>query len=263
MIIDTHCHLIDDAFVGEVDAVIERARQADVRKMVLACCDEKEIEPIAELCRRYPDTLYPTIGIHPENMADDIDKQLSLVKSLLDKSEGIVAIGEVGIDLHWDKTRLDDQKKLLVAQTEWAIERDLPMILHIRDAMPEYLALLKDTLYNIARTKGKTLRGILHCYSGSADQAIKAQNYGDFLIGIGGTVTYKKSLVPDVAKAIGLGRIVLETDAPYLAPMPNRGKRNEPAYTRLTCEWLAGLFGCSAEEVAVRTTANAKRILNI
>lgn len=263
LIIDTHCHLIDEAFAGEVDAIIKRSVDAGVGKIVLACCDETEIAPIQDLCGKYPGILYPTIGIHPENMAAEITSQLKATKSILDKTPGICAIGEVGIDLHWDKSRLEDQITVLTEQVNWALDLDLPLLLHIRDAMPEFLDLLKHTLYNNARAKGKQIKGILHCYSGTADEAIEAMKYGDFMIGIGGTLTYKKSQVPEVARAIGLEHIVLETDAPYLAPVPNRGKRNEPAYTALTCQHLADIMNCSMEQVADITTHNAYSTLKL
>lgn len=265
MIIDTHCHLIDEAFTDDVEACIVRAQEAGVAKMVLACCDENEFPQIMELCQRHPGVLYPSIGIHPENMAQDIDRQASQVKQQLDNylqtHEWRLPIGEIGLDLHWDKTRLTDQISLLFHQLEWAQQYNLPVLLHIRDAMPEFLHMLS-TLWN--DHKGTlSLRGILHCYSGTAQQALEAMQYGDFYIGIGGTVTYKKSQVPEVAQAVGLGRIVLETDAPYLAPVPERGHRNEPAYTAHTARYLATLFGVTPEHVAEVTTANAQRVLGI
>lgn len=264
MLIDTHCHLIDDAFQNDVDEVVHNAATNGVQKMVLACCDEKEYQPILQLCSRYPKQLYPTIGIHPENMATDIQLQFSSLFEQANKNPSpIVAVGEVGIDLHWDKSRFTDQLWLLEAQVNWALEHDLPILFHIRDAMAEFLNLCHDTLYNNARAKGKTMRGILHCYSGTTEQANEALKYGDFLFGIGGTLTYKKSKVPEVAQSIGLSRIVLETDAPYLAPVPHRGHRNEPAYTADTCRFMAELFHTDYETVAQVTTSNARQLLNI
>ena len=143
------------------------------------------------------------------------------------------------------------------------MERDLPVLLHIRDAMTEFLELCRTTLATMSQSNGKRLRGILHCYSGTVEQAKESLLYGEFKFGIGGTLTYKKSAVPDVARAIGLERIVLETDAPYLAPVPHRGHRNEPAYTAVTCQALADLFGISADEVARITTANAATLLRL
>ena len=266
MIIDTHCHLIDEAFSEDVDAVIGHAQEAGVRKMILACCDEGEFPQIMALCQRYPDTLYPIIGIHPENIAQDVQAQFDqLYNNIYDSTAtpAIRAVGEIGIDLHWDKTRLDDQLWILTAQVDWALEHDLPILLHIRDAMSPFLEHCRTTLYPLAQDKGKQLRGILHCYSGTIDEAQEAQKYGDFLLGIGGTLTYKKSSVPDMVKAVGIDHLVLETDAPYLAPMPHRGHRNEPAYTALTCQALAEILNIFPQEVAEITTRNAMELLNI
>lgn len=281
MLIDTHCHLIDEAFASDVEACIVRAQEAGVGQMVLACCDETEFPQILELCAKHPGVLYPSIGIHPENMAADVDEQLDKIQQLLEdylqaqteaseqkgqasteaSTQYRLPIGEIGIDLHWDKTRLPDQIKILCQQLEWASRYDLPVLLHIRDAMPEFLRVL-ERLWN-DRHGAIRLRGILHCYSGTALEAREAMKYGDFYIGIGGTVTYKKSLVPEVAKAVGLERIVLETDAPYLAPVPERGHRNEPAFTAHTARYLATLFETTPEQVAEVTTSNARRLLGL
>lgn len=267
MIIDTHCHLIDEAFQSDVDEVVYNAKAAGVEKMLLACCDEKEYPLILDLCNRYPGVLYPTIGIHPENMAQDVQAQFANLFSNPEtstrNSSPLTAVGEIGIDLHWDKSRLDDQLWLLEAQVNWALDHNLPILLHIRDAMEEFLDLCRRTLLNNARAKGRQMRGILHCYSGNAQQADEALQYGDFYFGIGGTVTYKKSLVPEVARHIGLSRIVLETDAPYLAPVPHRGRRNEPAYTADTCRTLAEILGTTFEKVAEQTTSNARQLFGI
>lgn len=264
MLIDTHCHLIDEAFAEDVEACIVRAREADVCKIMQACCDENEFSHILEMSDKHPDVLYTSIGIHPENLAEDVSIQLATTEQLLkDNLSKIDAIGEIGLDLYWDKSRIDDQIVALEKQLLWAADYDLPVLLHIRNAMTEFLDLMRHTIYPILKKKGKTLRGILHCYSGTAEEAQEALTLGDFLFGIGGTLTYKKSKVPEVVLAIGLDRIVLETDAPYLAPMPHRGKRNEPAYTALTAQFLAALFRVPLKEVEEKTTCNAIRMLGI
>ncbi len=277
-IIDTHCHLIDEAFTSDVEACILRAQEAGVHKILLACCDETEFPRIIELCAKHPGVLFPSIGIHPENMATDIDAQLSATKRLLDayclSSEGVqirsLPIGEIGIDLHWDKTRFEDQKKILKAQFDWALEYDLPVLLHIRDAMQEFLDFLRLYLLNLKEEQADNkragrdrLRGILHCYSGNIEEAREAMQLGDFMIGVGGTLTYKKSKVPEIVKAIGIDHIVLETDAPYLAPIPHRGRRNEPSYTADTARFLSELLDLPLEEVAKTTTRNAEKLLGI
>ncbi len=275
-IIDTHCHLISKAFASDVEACIVRAQEAGVRKMLLACCDETEFPLIMELCSKHPGVLFPSIGIHPENMADDIEAQLAATKRLLDSycrpTDGQpsrkLPIGEIGFDLYWDKTRFADQQRILQVQFDWALAYGLPVLLHIREAMQEFLDFLHHYLLNIYREGGDTakaprLKGILHCYSGTAQQAREAMELGDFMIGVGGTLTYKNSQVPDVVKAIGIERIVLETDSPYLAPIPHRGHRNEPSYTLDTARFLAELLDLPLEEVARTTTANAEKLLGI
>lgn len=260
-IIDTHCHLIDEAFKDDVEAVIDNAISAGVTRMILASCDNNECLEILALSKKHIGTLYPTIGIHPENIADDYKAQLKEFHELLaaNKDE-FLAIGEIGLDLHWDSSKLEQQKEILADQIKAANECNLPVLLHIRDAMPEFLEVLKNLYSN--DLNGQKLRGIMHCYSGTIEQYEEAQKYADFLIGVGGTCTYKKSKVPEVAKHVGLNRIVLETDAPYLAPVPHRGQRNEPAYTAITAKFLADLFETSVEEVASITTHNAELLFN-
>ena len=261
MIIDTHCHLIDEAFTSDVEACILNAQAAGVERIMQACCDETEFPLILALSQKHPGVLYNSIGIHPENMATDIHAQLGKIGQLLREHRAeIHAVGEIGLDLYWDKSRLEDQCTVLEQQMLWAAEHDLPVLLHIREAMPQFLDLMRTRIYNKVSAQGKRVRGILHCYSGTAEEAQEALQYGDFWFGIGGTLTYKKSKVPEVAKAIGLQRIVLETDAPYLSPMPHRGKRNEPAYTALTAQFLAELLGTSRQEVETVTTANALQL---
>lgn len=260
MIIDTHCHLIDDAFTEDVEQVIGNAVEAGVDKMILACCDNNEYSQIRELCAKHPSALYPTIGIHPENMAEDVDEQLGIFEQLIRRDhKELIAVGEIGIDLHWDKTRLEDQKKVLARQMFLALEYDLPVLLHVRDAMPEFLEMLH-AIYNNVTPLGLHLRGILHCYSGTIEEAEEAMTMGDFWLGIGGTVTYKKSDRIEIVKHFGLDRIVLETDAPYLAPVPHRGKRNKPAYTSDVAGYIANALGLTKEEVAEKTSKNAETL---
>lgn len=264
MLIDTHCHLIDEAFTKDVEACVVRAQQANVGKIMQACCDETEFSQILQLSEKYPDVLFTSIGIHPENLAPDVKEQLKREHQLLvDNRHRIKAIGEIGLDLYWDKSRIADQRLALEQQLLWSAEYGLPVLLHIREAMPEFLNLLHNTNDTILKRNKTRIRGILHCYSGTAEEALEALKYGDFLFGIGGTVTYKRSKVSKVALALGLDKIVLETDAPYLAPVPHRGKRNEPAYTALTAQYLATLFDVPLEEVEAITTRNAIKMLSI
>ena len=261
MIIDTHCHLTDASFADDVDAVIARARAAGVERMVLACCSAAELPDLLALCRRYPGVLYPALGLHPENLPTDAwHTELDALAALLAQhADALIAIGEVGLDLHWDPHRIDDQRAALSEQVRWAIDRDLPVLFHVRDAMPAFLGELP--IYNrYAREHGRRLRGVLHCYSGTAAEALEALRWGDFWFGIGGILTYKRSTLPDVARALGLDRLLLETDAPYLAPVPHRGHRNEPAYTADTARALADVLGTTVRTVAEVTTRNAENL---
>lgn len=263
-IIDTHCHLIDDAFADDVDEVVLHAKEAGVKKMLLACCNSEEYRQIVDLSQRYKGIVYPSFGIHPENMEDDVEAQWMELKEAFEASVAdgsgwrLSPVGEVGIDLHWDATRLSDQLRLLELEMLYACQHQLPLLLHIRDAMPQFLEFMR-----VFKEKYAGLRpcGILHCYSGTAAEALQALTMGDWLFGVGGTLTYKKSQVPEVVKALGLERIVLETDAPYLAPVPFRGKRNEPAYTLHTAQWLANWMETDVEQVAQITTSNAQKLL--
>ena len=269
--IDTHCHLTDEAFAQDAEACILRAREAGVDRIMLACCDRSELPLIADMRRKHPETIYASVGIHPENMESDVMAQFSALKASYEAMRHdmpIHAIGEIGIDLHWDKTRLDDQLLLLRAELDWALDEDLPVLLHIRDAMPEFLSFLYKYINNEytagqSRAQGRRLRGVLHCYNGTVEQAQQAMELADLMLGIGGTVTYKKSLVPDIVRAFGLEHIVLETDAPYLAPVPHRGQRNEPAYTADTARFVAQLLDTTVEAVDAATTRNAERLLNL
>lgn len=262
MIIDTHCHLIDEAFNEDVEDVINHSAEEGVGKVVLACCDNSEYQHVSELCQKHPEMLYPTIGIHPENLANDIDEQIAEFENILRRDhDDLVAVGEIGLDLHWDKTRFEEQKEIFTKQVFLALEYDLPLLLHIRDAVPEFLEILHN-IYNNITPLGLRMRGILHCYSGTIEEAEEAMKMGDFFLGIGGTVTYKKSDRIEIVRHFGLDHIVLETDAPYLAPVPHRGKRNEPAYTADVAKYIAETLSIPIEEVAETTTRNAEKLFH-
>lgn len=269
MLTDTHCHIADNAFDADREETIQRSLAAGVTRMIVACCDETEYPAIIELCKKHPHHLFPTIGLHPENMASDLQAQLHRLDQLLDPNQ-VIAVGEIGIDLHWDKSRLDDQKTALAHQLRWCLQHQLPAILHIRDAMPEFLQFMAEfcdeAVASHLPSPQQHLHAVLHCYSGTAEEFLEAQKYGIYYIGIGGTSTYKKSAVPEVLLSLPrqllLERLVLETDCPYLSPMPHRGKRNEPAYTRHTAEFIARLLDMDLEELSRRTEENAERLFS-
>lgn len=257
---DTHCHLTDDAFAEDVEAVILRAKNAGIDRILLACIDEADFSDICDLCRRYPDTCMPSIGIHPENMSRNLDRQMAEMFNLLKQHPEIRAIGEIGLDLHWDISRKEEQIHLLKEQIRWGAQYDLPLLLHVRDAMTDFIKVLQE-MKTEADSQGKHLRGIMHCFSGSAEDAMVIRQCGEFYFGVGGTLTYKKSQVPEVVRAIGAKHIVLETDAPYLAPVPHRGHRNEPAYMADTARSLADVLHISIAEIERITQENAERLL--
>lgn len=257
---DTHCHLTDEAFANDTEEVILRARNAGIDRIVLACVDETDFLNICDLCCRYPDICIPSIGIHPENMSQDLDRQIEKTYALLKQHPEIRAIGEIGLDLHWDCSRKEEQIRLLKTQMRWGMEYRLPLLLHVRDAMTDFIEILRQ-MKQEADSLETCIRGVMHCFSGTAEDAALIRECGDFYFGIGGTLTYKKSLVPDVVRVIGAERIVLETDAPYLAPVPHRGHRNEPAYTADTARFLAATLGISVAEIERITQENAQKLL--
>lgn len=269
MIVDTHCHLIDEAFSTDVEEVILRAVESGVNQMILACCDESEMLPILKLAEDHKGIVFPAIGLHPENIKDEgLQEQLDTIHEFIVKEQGkIVAIGEIGIDLHWRKDNLEQQREALWQQLVWAMQYELPVLLHIRDAMPQFMEMLKEFTHYLnskecpAEYRGKRLRGVMHCYASSAEEAQKAMLMADLMIGVGGTSTYKNSHVLKVVESIGLEHVVLETDSPYLAPVPKRGKRNEPSYTKYVASNLASYLGTTEEEVERITTENAKKLL--
>ena len=255
-LIDTHCHVYDEAFREDLESVIERARQAGLERLLLPNINPETFSDLIRVCDTWPDLCLPMIGLHPEDLSDDFHSQLSLLKTVLDsdRSDGgpkrLIGIGETGIDLYWDKSRLADQIESFRIQIEWALEYDLPIVIHSRDAFAELHKIMSDY-----RNSG--LRGVFHCFSGSHEEASALMEFEGFMFGIGGVLTFKRSTLPDVLAHIPLSRIVLETDCPYMAPVPMRGKRNEPSFLPYVAERAALVYGCSAEQIAQVTSANA------
>ena len=255
-LIDTHCHVYDEAFREDLDDVIARAREAGLERLLLPNINPDTLPGLIRVCDTWPDLCLPVIGLHPEDLSDDFHSQLSELKAILDddRKEGgahrFIGIGETGLDLYWDKTRLDDQKVSFRAQIEWALEYDLPIVIHSRDSFDELYGVLSDY-------RDTPLRGVFHCFNGSADQARALMEFGCFMFGIGGVLTYKKSSLPDVLPLIPIERIVLETDCPYLPPVPFRGKRNEPSFIVYTAQRVAQVYGCTPDYIARVTNKNA------
>ena len=264
MLIDTHAHLYLDRFRDDLGAVLDRAREADVHAVVLPAIDVPSIHQALDLCERH-EGLYAMAALHPSETKSATAADFEAVAELCDHAR-VVAVGESGLDYYWDRSFDERQHDLLRQHARLAIEKDLPLILHSRDQKGSEAVF--ESLVRVLREERRTssqperLRGIFHCFGGPAWLAEAARELG-FLLGLGGTLTFKNSGVADVVRGVGLERLVLETDAPYLAPAPHRGKRNEPAYVRLVAEKLAEVKGTSVEEVARVTTANARRLFRL
>ena len=248
MLIDTHCHLYSEEFCEDTDAVITRAINNGVQKIIMPNIDSNYIEGMNLLQSKFPDICYTTLGLHPTSVKENYKKELDLIFShQIDKT---VAIGETGIDLYWDKTFIKEQQYCFDYQLNVAVENNLPIIIHSRNSMKEVFEIVE--LY-----KDKSIRGVFHCYSGDYDEAKKAIDMG-FFLGIGGVLTYKNSQLPEIVKRISINYILLETDAPYLSPIPFRGRRNEPAYIKNIAEKLSEVLNLDFDIVCERTTLNAE-----
>lgn len=252
-IIDTHAHLYAEEFQTDIDLVIERAQKAGVSKIYLPAIDSSETEAMLALEEKFPGICIAMMGLHPCYVKENVSKELAHVRSWLDKRD-FVAIGEIGLDFYWDKTFTDQQYEAFDTQMQWALELQKPIIIHTRNAMQE-------TINRVKPFAQKGLKGIFHCFSGSAESAKQIIDLG-FLLGIGGVITYKNAGLPEVLETVGLEHLVLETDAPYLTPVPFRGKRNETSYLSYIITKLAETKRVSEEEVARITTANAELIFS-
>lgn len=248
--IDTHCHLYDEAFDNDRDQAVQRALDSGVTLMLLPGIDSLSHDRQEALASQYPACFRQMMGLHPTSVTADYANELELVRQKLFNPQAVyVGVGEIGLDLYWDKTFLEQQREVLKTQMRWAKELDLPVCLHVRKAYNELFGLLRDLNFG-------SYRGVMHCFGGSVQEANKAIEMG-FHIGIGGVVTFKNATLASVAASIPLERILLETDAPYLAPVPYRGKRNESAYIPVIAEKIAALKGVSIAEVDEVTSASA------
>ena len=254
MIIDTHSHVYLDVFKEDLAKVVERAKSFEVGKVLLPNIDEASIEPMLALCKDYPDFFYSMIGLHPCDVNDDYEEVLVRMKALIPIVKPI-GIGETGIDLHWKQDNLNIQKKSFIEQINWAKEFDLPLIIHARESIKEIFECLDDH-------DSPKLRGVFHCFTGNEHEIKKISSYHNFYFGIGGTSTYKKNQDGSIKK-IPFEKLVVETDAPFLSPVPNRGKRNEPAFISHTVEFIAKSLGMTFDETAALTTENAKRLFKL
>lgn len=253
--IDTHTHLYSDAFDEDRDAVIERAQKVGVEKFFLPAIDSSTHKAMLELEDRYPESVYAMMGLHPCSVKPDtFESELKEVRSYLDK-RSFCAIGEIGIDLYWDKETLEIQTRAFEQQIDWAIEFDIPIVIHARESFNEVFEVLE-------RKRHPKLRGIFHCFTGTQEQALQAIDLG-FLLGIGGVVTFKNGGIDKFLGEIPLKHIVLETDSPYLAPVPFRGKRNESSYLQLVAGKLVDVYQTDFAEIKKQTTENALALFAI
>ena len=250
--IDTHSHIYSEDFDADRGEVIRRAQEAGVTKIIMPNVDSESLPGMLETERMFPDVCLAAIGLHPTSVKENYLDELALVKSELERRK-YMAIGEIGIDLYWDKTFYTEQVFALQTQVQWALDSNLPVIIHVRDSH-------KETIEALQPFKNKGLRGVFHCFTGSRKEADEIAELGDFMLGIGGVVTFKNSGLAGNLKNIPLTKLVLETDTPYLAPVPFRGKRNEPAYTALVRDKLAEVYQVSAEEIDEITTRNAEKL---
>lgn len=253
MIIDTHIHLDGEEFKDDLPAVVERARTAGVSKVFIPAIDMKSVSTIADVCRKYPSYAYPMLGLHPEEVKADYSEILQEMRKLLDESKDYIAIGEVGLDFYWSREFEKEQLMAFEEQVRWSVETHLPLMIHCRKAQNEMVHILR-------RYQKDLPGGVFHCFTGNEKEAEELLSFDNFVLGIGGVLTFKKSNLPETLKKIPLNRIVLETDAPYMAPVPMRGQRNESAFLVHIIAKIAETKCVSEDEVTTVTTANVKRI---
>lgn len=255
MLIDTHSHIYEKDFEQDIVQVMERASANGVKKILLPNVDCSTIEPLLLLCDKF-EGLYPMMGLHPTSVNANWEEDLGNIRKVLfENPSRFCAVGEVGLDLYWDKTFVEEQIEALRQQMMWSFELSLPISIHIRKAFDELFAVLK----SINR---KTYNGVLHCFGGDVNQAKRLIEMG-FKIGIGGVLTFKNAHLAELVAQIDIDDIVLETDSPYLAPVPFRGKRNESSYVLNIAEKLSEIKNISLEEVAERTTETATQLFNL
>ncbi len=251
--IDTHCHIDEEAFGADREEVIARQKEAGVDAMIVPGVNVASIETVMQVCHQHPGYCYPALGLHPEDVKADWQEQLAIVEQAIRANRNeLVAIGEIGLDYYWDKTFKDEQQEVLRRQMELAKELDLPVILHNRESTEDIL--------RIAKEVGG--RGVFHCFNGSRETAQQILEMG-FYVGIGGVLTFKNSKLAEKLDVVPLGRVLLETDAPYMAPVPHRGERNESRFMIHVAERLADVYNCALEEINMVTNTNAKQLFKI
>ena len=255
--IDTHCHIDDPQYAEGLEAFLTEQREDGVEAILVPGVDATSVKDVLEVCDRFPEYLFPALGLHPENVKEDWEEQLRVLKEAVDQrmsaSNHLIAIGEIGLDYHWDVSFKEQQHEALREQMRWAEQWNLPVMIHSRDATEDTLNILREF---------PTVKGVMHCFSGSHEVAKQVVDMG-FYLGIGGVLTFKNCKLAEHLVGIPLERLILETDAPYMAPVPHRGKRNESRWMKYVAERLAEIYQCSVEHVNEVTTANAKALFVI
>lgn len=255
--IDTHTHLFDDAFRQDLPEVVERACKAGMIQALLPCINLPTWPDMMAVCHAYPHLCRPMLGIHPTEIGPFYHQELQRMHEMLLKKPSVyVAIGEVGLDFYWSREQYKAQLDVFETQVRWALEFDLPLMIHCRKAQAELVAILK-------KYKKEPLRGVFHCFSGSYEMACQMLETGDFVLGIGGVVTYHNTKLPQTLSRLPLHKIVLETDAPYMTPVPHKGERNEPSYIPYIIRTLAEVYGKTEEEIGEETIKTTKRLFRL
>jgi len=253
MFVDTHTHLYSEEFNSDRTHVIKKAISSGVKKLYLPNIDSTSIEGMLQLENEFPENCFPMMGLHPCSVNEKVEEELRVVEEWLAKRK-FCAVGEIGIDLYWDKTFFEQQKMAFKKQIDWALQYDLPIVIHCREAF--------DEIFEILSSYTQLPTGIFHCFSGNLEQANKIISLGKFKLGIGGVVTFKNAGLDKVVEQLDIQHLVLETDSPYLAPVPFRGKRNESGYLMMIAEKVAALKNLTIAEVAEITTKNATEIFS-
>lgn len=252
--IDTHTHLDGEEFNADRNETMQRAREAGVSHVFIPAIDLKSVETVLDTCRKYPGYAYPMLGLHPEEVRADWSDVLDQMHEYLKPGHPFIAIGEVGLDYYWSREFEHEQLMAFERQVEWSIATRLPLMIHCRKGQNEMVQMLR-------KYKDELPGGVFHCFTGNEHEAEELLQFSNFVLGIGGVLTFKKSHLPEVLPAtVPLSRIVLETDSPYMAPVPMRGKRNESAYVRFVLEKLAKCYGVDEQTVVDTTNDNVKRV---
>ena len=255
MYIDTHTHIYLKDFDEDRKGIISECLDSGVNKLILPNIDKSSIADVIKICEVYKNICYPMVGLHPCYIKESYEDDLEYLKPII-KSLNTIAIGEIGIDLYWDKSNLEIQRKAFIAQINWAKEFKLPIVIHARDSYNEIFDVLD-------QVNDEDLKGVFHCFSSSLKDADRIIDYGGFKLGIGGVVTFKNCGLDKVVKNVDIKNIVLETDSPYLTPTPFRGTRNKSSYIPIIANKLSDIYEISSEEIGNITSKNAKEIFNI